>query len=124
MLDAFKRSIATLLKKFIIDPLRQEIVTLKTENSALKAEMGELRAELKALRADLDNRGDQGVWQAGQAYRKENGVTYDGHYWIAKRDTMATPGGSPDDWRLAVRRGKQGRDGRPGRDADGLQMAS
>lgn len=47
---------------------------------------------------------DRGVWKAGP-YRRGDGVTRNGSFWIAQRDTEQTPGGfavSPD-WRLAVK---------------------
>lgn len=53
---------------------------------------------------------DRGVFKAGTEYRKGNGVTWGGQFWIAQKDS---PEGKPDassDWRLAV---KKGRDSRP-----------
>lgn len=59
---------------------------------------------------------DRGVWQPG-AYHHGDGVTYKGSYWIAERDTDGKPAdGDPDSgWRLAIKRGRDGRDAvRPG----------
>jgi hypothetical protein len=53
---------------------------------------------------------DRGVFKEGTAYRKGNGVTWGGSFWIAQKDN---PEGKPDmsgDWRLVV---KKGRDARP-----------
>lgn len=55
---------------------------------------------------------DAGVWKEGAAYVAGDGVTLGGSFFIAQADTTAKPGAS-DDWRLAVKRGNDGRDYRP-----------
>jgi Collagen triple helix repeat (20 copies) len=55
---------------------------------------------------------DAGVWKEGAAYVTGDGVTLGGSFFIAQADTTAKPGAS-DDWRLAVKRGNDGRDYRP-----------
>lgn len=52
---------------------------------------------------------DRKVYQRGKRYEKADGVTYGGQYYIAQRDTDAVPGESPD-WRLSVKRGRDGKD--------------
>lgn len=59
---------------------------------------------------------DAKVWTAGTTYPKGAGVTWDGHYWIAQQQTSEQPGEGNPAWRLAVRRGKQGREGKQGKD--------
>jgi len=54
---------------------------------------------------------DAGVWKEG-TYSHGDGVTLGGSFFIAQADTTAKPGKS-DDWRLAVKRGNDGRDWRP-----------
>ena len=54
---------------------------------------------------------DAGIWKEG-AYSVGDGVTSGGSFWIAQTETTAKPGKS-DDWRLAVKRGTDGRDWRP-----------
>jgi len=51
---------------------------------------------------------DAGIWKDG-AYSPGDGVTAGGSFWIAQTETTAKPGKS-DDWRLAVKRGTDGRD--------------
>jgi hypothetical protein len=55
---------------------------------------------------------DRGVWREGN-FRKGDGVSYGGSWFIAKQDTTPTdkPGES-DAWRLAVKRGRNGADGK------------
>jgi hypothetical protein len=55
---------------------------------------------------------DRGVWREGN-FRKGDGVSYGGSWFIAKQDTAPTdkPGES-DAWRLAVKRGRNGADGK------------
>jgi hypothetical protein len=54
---------------------------------------------------------DAGVWTE-RAYVAGDGVTHGGSFFIAQVDTGEKPGKS-DQWRLAVKRGADGRDWRP-----------
>jgi hypothetical protein len=54
---------------------------------------------------------DAGVWKDGTTYAAGDGVTLGGSFFIAQADTTAKPGQS-NDWRLAVKRGADGRDHR------------
>jgi integrin beta 3 len=56
---------------------------------------------------------DRGVW-TDREYRKGSGVTWAGSFWIAQRDTSAKPDTADSGWRLAVKRGRDGKDGKPG----------
>ena len=51
---------------------------------------------------------DAGVWREGKSYGVGAVVTDHGSAWCAQRPTMARPG-SGDDWRLFVKRGRDGR---------------
>lgn len=56
---------------------------------------------------------DRGVFIKDQGYEKGDGTTYGGCYWIAQKDAPeGVPGGSAD-WRLAVKKGRDGKDLRP-----------
>jgi len=66
---------------------------------------------------------DAGVWEAGKTYPQGAGVTWEGNYFVAKVKTATLPT-EGSNWRLVVRRGKQGKDGisRPGPKGDpGIQ---
>lgn len=53
---------------------------------------------------------DQGVYRPGRSYEKGDGATYGGSFWIAQKDSPeGVPGGSAD-WRLAVKKGRDGKD--------------
>lgn len=52
---------------------------------------------------------DAGVHRPGADYEEGDCVTHGGSYWVAKADTNATPGKS-DDWRMVVKRGRDGKD--------------
>ena len=54
---------------------------------------------------------DAGVWKEGASYVPGDAVTLGGSLFIAQCSTTAKPGKS-DDWRLAVKRGSDGRDAR------------
>lgn len=52
---------------------------------------------------------EKGVWKIDSAYEKGDGVTFGGNYWIAQKNEPGKPG-EGDGWRLAVRRGRDGKD--------------
>lgn len=53
---------------------------------------------------------DMGVWGEGKSYLKGDGVTWGGSFWIAQDDTAEKPEASGKSWRLAVKRGRDGKD--------------
>jgi integrin beta 3 len=53
---------------------------------------------------------DRGVYRSGMQAKQGDGVTFGGQFWIAQRATEGRPGETPD-WRLAVKRGRDGKDG-------------
>lgn len=66
---------------------------------------------------------DARVWQAGLDYPRGAGVTVKGSWWIAQEDNRnVRPGdGTPESarcWRLAVKAGQNGKDGKDLRSAD------
>jgi hypothetical protein len=66
-------------------------------------------AEVKAFPFTLPLVLDRGVWREGAAYAKGDGVTWAGSFWIAQRDTVAKPDAGNGDFRLAVKRGRDGK---------------
>ena len=60
---------------------------------------------------------ERGIYKAGNAYKRGDGVTYSGSFWIAQADTESKPG-EGSDWRLAVKRGRDGKDGKHGAKGD------
>lgn len=58
---------------------------------------------------------DRGAFKAGQQYRKGDGVTWGGSFWLATEDTTDKPDGTGvTAWRCAVKRGRDGKDGKDG----------
>lgn len=53
---------------------------------------------------------DRGVFSAGKQYEAGDAVTWGGSLWIAQKDTDAKPDTPGSGWRLAVKRGRDGRD--------------
>lgn len=53
---------------------------------------------------------DQTVWRAGEPYLKGDGVTHDRSFWIAQVDKPDGRPGASKAWRLAVARGRDGKD--------------
>jgi hypothetical protein len=57
-----------------------------------------------------------GVWQAGQDHALGDAVTHKGSLWIAKSyHVHSEPGEDPVCWQLAVKKGRDGRDGKDAR---------
>lgn len=52
---------------------------------------------------------DRGVYKDGATYAAGDGVTWAGSYWIAQKETASKPD-SGDGFRLAVKRGRDGKD--------------
>lgn len=60
---------------------------------------------------------DKGYWCDGDSAQKGDIKTHDGNAWIALCDTKAKPShDTKTEWRLFARKGRDGNDGRPGRD--------
>lgn len=78
-------------------------------NVTLAFVRGEMRRE---FRLRLPRFKDRGGYRDGEDYVQGDGVTYGGSFWIAQKDG---PQGRPDsgtaDWRLAVKKGRDGKDG-------------
>lgn len=53
---------------------------------------------------------DRGVFKEDGKYRKGNGVTWGGSYWIAQKDDPGKPDTPDSGWRLAVKKGQNGKD--------------
>jgi len=53
---------------------------------------------------------DRGVFKEGQAYTLGDAVTFGGSLWIAQKNTGDKPDGPDTGWRLAVKKGRDGRD--------------
>jgi hypothetical protein len=51
-----------------------------------------------------------GVWSAERSYQANNWATYDGSVWCALRDSKGAKPGDGDSWKLAVRKGQNGKD--------------
>ncbi len=56
------------------------------------------------------------VWRDGENYLKGETATWGGSLWVALQDTTDKPGEGSKAWRLAVKKGADGREGRPGKD--------
>lgn len=60
---------------------------------------------------------DKGYWREGMCAEKGDIVTHAGSAWLALRDTKAKPcTENKDDWRIFARKGRDGVDGKNGRD--------
>lgn len=73
---------------------------------------GEQRKEKRIAFPDFR---DRGVYRQGEVYKLGNGVTFGGSWWIAQANEPPGKPGDPDSgWRLAVKKGRDGRDGGTG----------
>lgn len=71
---------------------------------------------VKAFDFDMPVVIDRGIYKEGNAYMTGDGVTWGGSYWIAQSETKSKPDGADSGWRLAVKKGRDGKDGRNGID--------
>lgn len=53
---------------------------------------------------------DRGVWSDGKTYVKGDCCTWGGSLWICQRETSAKPDSPDSGWRLAVKKGRDGKD--------------
>ena len=83
---------------------------MTTRSNAAQMTLETRVAELEA-RATLDYKG---VWNPQTEYRRGDCVTRDGSIWHCQRNdnTGMRPGSEGDGWRLAVKRGADGKNGR------------
>lgn len=56
---------------------------------------------------------DRGVFKDGGDYVRGDGVTWDGSFWICQVEFTKAKPGTSGDWRLAVKRGGEGKPGKP-----------
>ncbi|WP_424135126.1 hypothetical protein [Roseomonas chloroacetimidivorans] len=54
---------------------------------------------------------DRGAWREGTTYAKGDAVTWAGSLWIAQTATKSKPDAADGSFRLAVKRGRDGKDG-------------
>jgi hypothetical protein len=52
---------------------------------------------------------ERGVYKADRTYDRGDAVTCDGSYWIAQKDAPSGKPGQSPDWRLAVKKGRDGK---------------
>lgn len=55
---------------------------------------------------------DRGVYKASESYSTGDAVTWGGSLWIAQKETDAKPDTPDSGWRLAVKKGRDGKDAR------------
>jgi hypothetical protein len=62
---------------------------------------------------------DRGFYGEGKVYAKGDCISFGGSMWIAQQESSEKPStGCPNDWRLAVRHGRDGKDGERGPKGD------
>jgi hypothetical protein len=94
-----------LLKEYL-DPVNAHLTALDTRLAALDVRFGQLEKSdgAKCYR---------GVFDTAETYVKHNCVTHGGSLWIAMCDSPGWPGAADNNWKLAVKRGKDGKDAHP-----------
>lgn len=71
----------------------------------------DMQKEIGQIKDSVAHRSYKGIYVPGAKYLKENCVTRDGSIFIALQDTNSVPG-TDDSWQLAVKRGRDGKDGK------------
>jgi hypothetical protein len=75
----------------------------------MQEQLDPIRARLDALEASDAQKAYRGVFSTAETYLRHNSVTHGGSTWIAERDDPGTPAVDGTGWRLAVKRGRDGR---------------
>jgi hypothetical protein len=89
-----------------VESIRCEVIDRRTQKLVLRASDGsEFEAPIVLAGMVID----AGIHKTGEQYDKGDAVTRGGSYWVANVNTKATPGESTD-WRLVVKRGRDGKD--------------
>jgi hypothetical protein len=57
---------------------------------------------------------DAGVFKEGTSYKRGEAVTWGGSLWIAQKETSSKPDTAESGWRLAVKKGRDGKDAKNG----------
>lgn len=98
----------TFLQDYVVEQVGRAIktasVTTADGGRTLRWAIGETVHEIKTAIVL-----DAGVWREGTAYVAGDGVSFGNSFFIAQTNTTTKPGAS-EEWRLAVRAGKDGRD--------------
>lgn len=104
--DAFEKAIDRMPKpKDGADALPLEDIEITQDGRNVTLKLGKVERTIK-----LDTVIDRGVWRDGE-YEKGDAVSYGGSLWIAQKDMPENvPGASKDHWRLAVKKGRDGKD--------------
>jgi hypothetical protein len=104
-----------LLRSYIVEQVAEEIAGVFKASSFTSTDGGRtLNAALGGTSHEIKTGIplDAGVWTEERGYVAGDTVSHGGSMFIAQIATTAKPGKS-DDWRLAVKRGADGRDYRP-----------
>lgn len=86
------------------DALPIEDIEIKQDGRRVTIKLGDVERTIK-----LDTVIDQGVW-TDKEYEKGDAVSYGGSLWIAQEDQPEGAPGASKAWRLAVKKGRDGRD--------------
>ena len=105
----------TLLRGFIVEQVAAEVSDIFAKGSMTSPDFGRTWNAAFGGKDHEIKTGiplDAGVWTEERGYVAGDTVSHGGSLFIAQIATTAKPGKS-DDWRLAVKRGADGRDYRP-----------
>ena len=105
----------TLLRGFIVEQVAAEVSDIFAKGSMTSPDFGRTWNAAFGGKDHEIKTGiplDAGVWTEERGYVAGDTVSHGGSLFIAQNATTAKPGKS-DDWRLAVKRGADGRDYRP-----------
>lgn len=113
-----KTTLEQQLAEAVAEEIARVAVPIHQRLSAIEARLPHIAA-VKALRAEyenalalLSNLRDAGVWNDVTAFKMNNLTSFKGSLWICRRDNRGVRPGTDDSWRLCVRAGKDGRDGK------------
>lgn len=86
------------------DALPLEEIEIIQDGRNVTLKLGKVERTIK-----LDTILYRGVWKEGD-FEKGDAVTYGGSLWIAQKDAPTTSPSQNDEWKLAVKKGRDGKD--------------
>jgi hypothetical protein len=95
----------------LVDGVREISVEPRGER-AFAISVARTSGAAKVVEARMNVVLDRGVFREAHAYEHGDGVTFGGSYWIAQKDAPEGKPGTSPDWRLAVKKGRDGADAR------------
>jgi hypothetical protein len=107
--DPLRDDLAEAGWQVVVDGLREVTVEPRGERGFVIS-IAKTSGAVKVAESRMNVVLDRGVFREGSPYERGDGITFGGSYWIAQKDAPEGKPGMSADWRLAVKKGRDGKD--------------